>query len=249
MFHLPLYLSSPFYHVWRGRETGESPGIGKSSSYLRTFPACQFLCRFPEMVVGTRFHAIDAIAHLYRVEIYLHDPLFSPKGFDENREIHLQAFSYPRTSLPEKDVFCRLLRYGAATMTYGTLFPVMLCSLPDSVKIKAVVTEKPLVFACHHCYGHIFGHLVERHPCVMQFYLVFVRKYLLAYTYEHQRREIDGDKTVSHNNKNSGSKKSHHYPSYYLINQSEHGHKKNPYPLPCMKQDSGIRGNMKESIS
>ena len=90
------------------------------------------------MISGDRLCPVNAVAHLYGVEVDLHDSLFTPEEFNEEREVCLQSLSHPRSSRPEEHIFCSLLTDSACTSLSFMSF-VVFNSLLNGIEVKAVM--------------------------------------------------------------------------------------------------------------
>ena len=83
-------------------------------------------CKVSEEVFRHSLGTINAVTHLDRVEIDLHDAFLRPEEFDEEREIRLKTFPDPRRLRPEEHILCRLLRDGTSP-ALAPAFGIFLC--------------------------------------------------------------------------------------------------------------------------
>ena len=172
-------------------------------------------------------HAIDSVTSLYRVQIYLHDALLAPQQFNQCREVGFKALSHPCTARPQKYVLCRLLCYGAGT-NFLTACGILPCSMLYLLEVEAVVKKESRIFAAHNSHWHTCGHLLKTDPLMLHARRMAVG-YLLNATDNHQRRNINGQKLICDDCKDSGNEKRHYHYSYEI-----------PYLLPhyslCVKK-------------
>ena len=135
--------------------------------------------------------SVDAVAHLYAVEVDFHDAVFAPDGLDEDGEVDFEAFAHPAAGGPEEDVLGCLLADGAASALAAAGDAVSDYGL-ELVEVEAVVLEEELVFAGHDGYGHVEAHVVvEADPVVLEADL-FAAAYLLAAADDHEWCDVDG---------------------------------------------------------
>ena len=79
--HLVLYLSAAGQHISRRIAAVELARSRQSGGYESTLGTGEFLCSLAEVVLGNSVSALDAVAHLYRVKIHLHDAMLAPQRF------------------------------------------------------------------------------------------------------------------------------------------------------------------------
>ncbi len=212
MFHLYLNPSLAFPHIVAGVSGIEAEGVGQCGGNERTLRTGEVGSSSREVLVGNSLYPIDAVAHLYGVQVDLHDALLAPHHFYKKGEIGFQSLAQPRASRPQEDVLCRLLRDGAAA-AYAFLSRTVLlgCHL-DGLKVEAVVRHEVLVFAGNDGDGHVYGHLRERHPVVVPLQ-AFALRHLLHTTDEHQRCGVDGNESVGYNNQDGRYEQNRYRPS------------------------------------
>lgn len=63
-----------------------------------------------KIALGGRFHPKNPLAKLGNIQVDGQDPLFTPHGFHADGQSGLQPLAQPATSIPQKQVFRRLLR-------------------------------------------------------------------------------------------------------------------------------------------
>ena len=80
--HLVLYLSAAGTHISRRIAAVELARIRQSGGYESTLGTGELLCSLAEVVLGNCLSAIDAVAHLYRVKVDLHDAMLAPQRFN-----------------------------------------------------------------------------------------------------------------------------------------------------------------------
>ena len=90
----------PFTHICTGVFGTKLARIGQCGCDEGTFGACQLARGLAKVVLGTRIQTIDGAAHLYGVEVDLHNALLAPQQFYQSREIDLETFSHPASSRP-----------------------------------------------------------------------------------------------------------------------------------------------------
>ncbi len=100
VFHFAHDAVLTLYHVGRGGGGAETAGIGERGGYQGALGTGQFLGRAAEMTLGNSVGPIDAVAHLYGVEIDLHDALLAPHYLYETGEIGFKTLSHPRAPRP-----------------------------------------------------------------------------------------------------------------------------------------------------
>ena len=172
------------------------------------------------MFFGHCLSAVNSVAHLDRIKIHLHNPLFTPHQLYKPRKIHLEALAYPRTSRPKKHVLSCLLRYGRCTQfAFLRMFTITFGGMFYRLKIKPMVLQEFRILAGHHGLWQIGRNLVERYPVVFHLQAFPVGNLLVA-AYKHQRCEVNRQKTQCHYSKNSGGKECHHYPFKYSLKNS-----------------------------
>ena len=79
---------------------GERPRIGQRGGNQRTLTGGEVLGGKAEMRFGYCRDPVNALAHLDRVEIHLHDALLRPEQFDERGEVDLEALARPAAPWP-----------------------------------------------------------------------------------------------------------------------------------------------------
>ena len=88
----------------------------------------------------------------------------------------------------------------------------------NSLEVETVMTQEVGILRGNDGGGHIGRHSVDRHPMVAQPQLPTLLQ-LLVTTYEHQRREEDGDEAQRYNRKNRGGEKCHHDSTYQFLKE------------------------------
>ena len=113
------------------------------------------------MIFRAGINAIYAVAHLNRIQVSFHDALLAPYMFYKECEVNLKSLSQPAASRPQKYIFCRLLADGACTVQFLALVRIVLSRLLNSIKIKALMKKKTLVFTRHDGNRHIWRDMVQ----------------------------------------------------------------------------------------
>ena len=80
------------------------------------------------------------------------------------------------------------------------------------------MNKEALVFARHNRYRQVWRNLSQRNPMMAHLYAFSVSRLLKA-TYHHQRRDVDRNKAIDDNSKNSGTEEKRQSPTYYLENR------------------------------
>ena len=193
---------------------GILPGVGQRGSYQGTLATAQVFGLNTEMCFCHGRGPVDAVAHLYRIEIYLHDALLRPKQFDECGEVDLEALARPTAPRPQEYILGRLLRDGRGTELASLwMLPVTLGGMLDGLVVEAVMRHKVGIFAGNDGYGQVGRYFPQGHPMVAQPQFLALAS-LLRQTDEHQRREVDGEKAKRHHRQNSGAEEGRQYPAY-----------------------------------
>ena len=150
VLHLAKDASLSFQHVGRRRLAGELPGIGQRSGNQSTFTPAEILGILAEMFLGNGLSPIDTIAHLDRIEIYLHDVFLGPQKLDKHGEICLKTLTHPRTAWPEKHVLCCLLCDGrGAQLTFLRMLSVTLGGMLDGLIVEPMMLQEPCILTGH----------------------------------------------------------------------------------------------------
>ena len=93
--HLTHYLALAFEEIGCGMGAVEPERVGQRSGYKGTLLLGQARGGGGEMVLRHCLGSVDAVTHLYGVEIDFHDALLAPHEFDEEGEIGLETFAHP----------------------------------------------------------------------------------------------------------------------------------------------------------
>lgn len=213
--HLVLNLHRAPLDVGGGVLGGEFPGIGQCGGYQRALGACEVDGLLVEMMLRTSLHAVDAIAHLYGVEIDFHDALLAPHQFDEKGEVCLKPLAHPTAARPQEDILRRLLRDGAATMDSSAI-DVVSCGLLYGVHVEPMMKKKTLILTRHHCHGHVGTNLIHGNPRVVPLQRLALTS-LLEKAYHHEGRDIDRQKLVDNNRQDGKGQKKRQPPTHNLL--------------------------------
>ena len=163
MLHLLHNGSLTPKHIRRRILAAEFNRIRQGGSNQSTVGPGQMKCRTREMELGYCFCAIDAISHLYTVQINLHDTPLTPNHFYQTGEICLKPLTTPAMTWPKKDVLCGLLTDSAGSTITLTATAFIYCNM-YFFEIEAVMGQETLILAGHHSNWHIYGHRVQGHP-------------------------------------------------------------------------------------
>ena len=134
---------------------GVLPRVGQCGSDEGALAGAQIFGPDAEMLFGHRRDAVDAFAHLYRIEVDLHDALLGPEEFDEGGKVDLKAFARPAAPWPKEHVLGCLLRDGAGTkLTLLRVLPITDGSILNGLVVEAVMVHEVGIFAGDDGHGH-----------------------------------------------------------------------------------------------
>ena len=94
-FHLAYAPPLATVHVACGRGGVHAEGVGESDGYHGTLVACEVFGVTSEVFLRHGLCSVDAIAHLYGVEIDLHDAMLVPEELYEDCEVGFHALAGP----------------------------------------------------------------------------------------------------------------------------------------------------------
>ena len=186
--HASDNLLAALLHISAGIGRVKLQRIGQSGGNQCRVALRELTGVFVEILVGAGLHTIDAIAHLYGVEIHLHDALFTPYFLYKESEIGLKAFPYPAVPLPQEHVLGSLLRDGASATLFAALEGDEAC-LQNGFLVEAVMLQEVRVLASDNRCGHVLRDKIHIHPLMLNLW-VFAVDILLTVSDIHERSAI-----------------------------------------------------------
>mgnify|MGYP006981241436 CR=1 FL=1 len=170
-------------------------GLGNVAAISAHLSGRELGCCSLELVFGGSLCAIDAFSHFDGVEIDLHDTFFGPEEFYQYGEVDFQSFTY-QEDWGHRNTFFAVCWLMVLAPRFRFLVSFSFIAFCISMK-SIVVCGKPVVFRGNDGHRQVRGYLVGRYPSVVPAW-TFTLKDLLHAANNHQWRDVDGYKTISH---------------------------------------------------
>src|SRR5215475_8838589 len=116
-----------------------------------------------EIVSGSSFNSVDAVAKLHDVQVSFYNSAFRPERLQKNGKVSFEAFSNQSPVLPQEEILRGLLRQRAPAPYSLAVFVVVDGPL-NRFPIEAMVMHEVLIFRRDHRKRHGRRHPVKGNP-------------------------------------------------------------------------------------